>query len=109
MEKLRQTLRVKKERAILVAAVLRVPDGPDGLVELTALAESAGAVVVDRFQQKIRKINPATYIGKGKVASLPAESSDSRPTLLYLITTCPPVRFASLRRLSKSKSSTAAS
>jgi GTP-binding protein HflX len=66
LEKFRQTLRVRKERAILVAAVLRVPDGPDDLAELTALAESAGAVVVDRFQQKIRKINPATYIGKGK-------------------------------------------
>jgi len=70
LEKFRQTLRVIKERAILVAAVLRVPDGPDDLAELTALAESAGAVVVDRFQQKIRKINPATYIGKGKADQL---------------------------------------
>ncbi|MBA7692514.1 GTPase HflX [subsurface metagenome] len=70
MEKLRQTLKVRKERAILVAAILRVPDGPDDLAELTALAESAGAVVVDRFQQKIRKINPATYIGKGKAEQL---------------------------------------
>lgn len=66
MEKLRQTLRVRKERAILVAAVLHAPNGPDDLAELTALAESAGAVVVDRFQQKIRTINPSTYIGKGK-------------------------------------------
>lgn len=70
MEKLRQTLRVRKERAILVAAVLRVPDRPDDLAELTALAESAGAVVVDRFQQKIRTINPSTYIGKGKADQL---------------------------------------
>jgi GTP-binding protein HflX len=70
LEKFRQTLRVRKERAILVAAVLRIPDGPDDLAELTALAESAGAVVVDRFQQKIRKINPATYIGKGKADQL---------------------------------------
>ena len=70
MEKFRQTLRVRKERAILVAAVLRVPDGPDDLAELTALAESAGAVVVDKFQQKIRMINPSTYIGKGKADQL---------------------------------------
>ena len=70
MEKLRQTLKVRRERAILVAAVLRARGGPDGLAELTALAESAGAVVVDRFQQKIRKINPATYIGKGKANEL---------------------------------------
>ena len=70
MEKFRETLRVKKERAILVAAVLRGKNFGDDLAELTALAQSAGAVVVDRFQQKIRKINPSTYIGKGKVEQL---------------------------------------
>jgi GTP-binding protein HflX len=70
LEKLRQTLKVRKERAILVAAVRRGKDVPDDLSELTALAESAGAVVVDRFQQKIRTINPGTYIGKGKANQL---------------------------------------
>jgi GTP-binding protein HflX len=71
LEKLRQTLKVKKERAILVAAILGGPNNSsDDLAELTALAESAGAVVVDRFQQKIRKINPSTYIGKGKANQL---------------------------------------
>ena len=66
MDKLRQTLRVRKERAILVAAVLHTGSSGDDLAELTALAESAGAVVVDRFQQKVRTINPTTYIGKGR-------------------------------------------
>jgi len=70
LEKLRQTLRVRKEQAVLVAAVLRTRDDGDDLVELTALAESAGAVVVDRFQQKIRTISPVTYIGKGKAIQL---------------------------------------
>jgi GTP-binding protein HflX len=70
LEKFRQTLKVKKERAILVAAFPRGSGSGDDLAELTALAESAGAVVVDRFQQKIRKINPSTYIGKGKVEQL---------------------------------------
>jgi GTP-binding protein HflX len=70
LEKLRQTLKVRKERAILVAAILRSSNGSDDLAELTALAESAGAVVVDKFQQKIRTINPGTYIGKGKANQL---------------------------------------
>lgn len=70
MEKLRETLRVRKERAILVAAIPHTRHDYDDLAELTALAESAGAVVVDRFQQKIRKINPGTYIGKGKTDQL---------------------------------------
>jgi len=70
LEKLRETLRVRKERAILVAAIPRGRSGGDDLAELTALAKSAGAVVVDRFQQKIRTINPARYIGKGKAEQL---------------------------------------
>ncbi len=70
MEKFRETLRVRKERAILVAAILRNSNGGDDLAELTALAESAGAVVVDKFQQKIRTINASTYIGKGKADRL---------------------------------------
>jgi len=53
-----------------VAAILSRSDGWDDLAELTALAESAGAVVVDRFQQKIRTIKPSTYLGKGKVLQL---------------------------------------
>ncbi len=70
MQKLRQTLRVRKERAILVAAILRARNDSDDLAELTALAESAGAIVVDRFQQKIRTISATTYIGKGKAIFL---------------------------------------
>ena len=70
MEKLRETLRVRKERAVLVAAVLGSRAHTDDLAELTALAESAGAVVVDRFQQKIHAVNPSTYIGKGKADQL---------------------------------------
>lgn len=70
MEKFRETLKVRKERAALVAATLKRTRGGDNLAELTALAESAGAVVVDRFQQKIAQIKPKTYIGKGKVEEL---------------------------------------
>jgi len=70
LEKLRETLRVRKERAILVSGLLSSQGDGDNLAELTALAESAGAVVVDKFQQKIRSINPARYIGKGKADQL---------------------------------------
>jgi GTP-binding protein HflX len=70
LEKLRQTLRVRKERAILVGAFPAGRSNGENLVELTALAESAGAVVVDGFKQKIRTINPSTYIGKGKAEQL---------------------------------------
>ncbi len=67
---MRDTLRVKKERAILIGAILRGRDEGDDLTELVSLSETAGAIVVDRYQQKIHKINPSTYIGKGKVNEL---------------------------------------
>lgn len=75
MERNREQLEVRKERAILVGAVRQGRKGAkirksDNLVELTALVETAGAVVVDRFQQKISRINPSTYIGKGKARML---------------------------------------
>lgn len=70
MTKLRETLKVRKERAILVGAVAAGDSHTDNLAELTALAESAGAIVADRFQQKIRKVNPSTYIGKGKAEQI---------------------------------------
>jgi GTP-binding protein HflX len=70
MDKMRETVGVRKERAILVGAILQRQKDNDDLKELTALAESAGAIVVDRFQQKIHKIHPALYIGKGKVEQL---------------------------------------
>lgn len=65
---------MKKERAILVGATMirRASDFNENnkLSELTALTESAGAIVVDRFIQKIRVIKPATYIGSGKAEML---------------------------------------
>ena len=71
MEDFRQQLKVKKERAILVGAILRGQEQyNDNLAELTALTESAGAIVADRFQQRLYKIKPSTYIGSGKAKML---------------------------------------
>ncbi|KPL21303.1 MAG: hypothetical protein AMJ75_10250, partial [Phycisphaerae bacterium SM1_79] len=96
MEKLRQTLRVRKERAILVAAV---PDGGDDLAELAALAESAGAVVVDRFQQRIRTINPSTYIGKGKAEQLRARVRQSKADVVIFDNDLSPGQIRELEKI----------
>lgn len=67
MEKFRENIAVKREKVILVGAILKKDlQNDDELAELTALAESAGAIVVDRVQQRITHIHPSTYIGKGK-------------------------------------------
>ena len=73
MEKVRDQLKVQQERAVLVGVVLKrkhKTNSDDVLGELTALAESAGAVVVDRFIQKMGRPNTATYIGSGKAKML---------------------------------------
>lgn len=68
----RDELTVHLERAFLVSVAL--PDRPwigrDPLEELRGLATTAGAVVVGGLTQKRQEINPATYIGKGKVSEL---------------------------------------
>ena len=65
MEKLRENIAVRREKAILVGALAKNTYG-DNLAELAALAESAGAIIVDKLQQKVTRIHPATYIGSGK-------------------------------------------
>ena len=68
----RQNLSVRQERAILVGVALGDASGEvrESLVELAALAKSAGAIVVDRLLQRRERINPKYYIGGGKVEEL---------------------------------------
>lgn len=65
--------KVISERAILVGA--RKPsqtreDLMNSLEELSSLAYSAGAKVVGNMTQELKRIDPATFIGKGKVEEL---------------------------------------
>jgi GTP-binding protein HflX len=68
----RDELTVHLERALLVSVALpeRPWVGDDPLDELRGLATTAGAVVVGGLCQRRQKINPATYIGKGKLQEL---------------------------------------
>lgn len=61
------------EKAILIA--VRYPGQPvreveDYLDELAFLAETAGCQPVKGFMQKVDKINPRTFIGKGKLEEI---------------------------------------
>ena len=73
MEKIREQLTALKERAVLVGVQAKERRGnykDDGLAELTALAQTAGAVIVGHVQQKLSRIHPGTYIGSGKASQL---------------------------------------
>ncbi|MGH2807905.1 MAG: GTPase HflX [Actinomycetota bacterium] len=67
------TTRPERERAVLVGAVLGTSD-PDeaewSLEELEALADTAGADIVERFLQRRDRPDNATYLGKGKVKEI---------------------------------------
>jgi len=68
----RMTLGVQRERVLLAGCLLAGGnhDVQDPLNELRALADTAGAIVVDELLQKRDKPDPATFIGKGKVDEL---------------------------------------
>ncbi len=68
---MREDLSVRAERAILVALQLPNTNADfDDLNELQALAETAGAKIVAKLIQKRSSINPAYYLGRGKINQL---------------------------------------
>jgi GTP-binding protein HflX len=61
------------ERAILVGVELGSPVGigsDDSLAELGSLAASAGAAIAGQVQQKMKHVDPRTFIGRGKTAEV---------------------------------------
>lgn len=61
------------ERAILVGVELGSPVGiasDDSLAELGSLAASAGAEIAGQVQQKLKHVDPRTFIGRGKTAEV---------------------------------------
>ncbi|MDT3400160.1 GTPase HflX [Streptomyces sp. B1866] len=63
---------LRLERVVLVGVWTSgtVKDADNSLAELAALAETAGAVVLDGVIQRRDKPDPATYIGSGKAEEL---------------------------------------
>jgi GTP-binding protein HflX len=82
-EKLRatakDTLDEKPEKAILVG--LENDEEYDTIEELAELTKTAGAQVVGRETQKRRSMDPATYVGSGKVDELKLLASETEAEL----------------------------
>ena len=91
---------VYQERALLVGTVdpgfdLRAQDPLD---ELTRLAETAGAVVVDRLVQKRERPDPRTYIGKGKADELSRRVADAKIDTVIFDNELSPGQIANLEK-----------
>jgi GTP-binding protein HflX len=66
---------LKEEKAILVGVIDKIQTEEqvqEYLDELAFLAETAGAVTVNRFTQKLQHPDSKTYIGKGKLEEIKA-------------------------------------
>jgi GTP-binding protein HflX len=73
------------ERAVLVGVETGGGDGiriEDSLNELGALAESAGAEVAAQVRQKLKAIDPRTFIGRGKAVEVRELAHDKGATLV---------------------------
>jgi GTP-binding protein HflX len=106
LEKVREQLEVQQERAVLVGAILwreRKTNSDDVLGELTALAESAGAVIVDRFIQKVNRINPATYIGSGKAKMLAERVKNKEADVVIFDNDLSPAQIRELEKIVECK------
>ncbi|MEN8127448.1 MAG: GTPase HflX [Planctomycetota bacterium] len=106
MEKVRDQLKVHQERAILVGAILRgkhKTNSNDALGELTALAESAGAVIVDRFIQKMSRPNAATYIGSGKAEMLAGRVKQKEADVVIFDNDLSPAQIRELEKVVECK------
>ena len=62
-----------EEKCVLVGVITQQTteaQAKDYIDELAFLAETAGAITVETFMQKMQEINPKTYVGKGKLEEI---------------------------------------
>lgn len=106
MNSLREQTTVVSERAVLVGAILpgqRLAATDDWLAELQALAESAGAIVVDRFLQKLRQPHAATYIGSGKAQELAQRVRQHQANVVIFDNDLSPAQIRELEKIVQCK------
>ncbi len=101
----RDELTVHSERAFLVSVALPERPWPPGdpLDELRGLATTAGAVVVGGLCQRRLKVNPATYIGKGKVEELIEQAQAADADVIVFDNDLSPPQIRNLEKATKVK------
>jgi len=96
---------VVQERAILVGLALRgiTHDAAESLLELMALATSAGAFVVHSVLQRRDLVDPKFYIGKGKVDELAEAVKRHRADVIIFDDDLSPAQIRELEEVCKCK------
>lgn len=96
----RQDIRVREERAVLVA--LHTPgyrfDERDPLGELRSLAETAGTTPVAELLQKKDHPDPGTFLGSGKLDELRAMCEETRAGVVIFDNLLSPSQIAAIEK-----------
>lgn len=96
----------KQEKAVLVGVLLpfqKEQEITDYLDELEFLTETAGAITLKRFIQKIDEPNPRTFIGSGKVQEIAAYIDDNNVDMVIFDDELTPTQLRNLEHEFKRK------
>lgn len=96
----------KQEKAVLVGVLLpfqKEQEITDYLDELEFLTETAGAITLKRFIQKIDEPNPRTFIGRGKVQEIAAYIDDNNVDMVIFDDELTPTQLRNLEHEFKRK------
>lgn len=101
----RDELTVRLERAFLVSVALpeRPWVGADPLEELRGLATTAGANVVGGLTQRRQRIDPANYIGRGKLSELQAQAKAAEADVIIFDNDLSPAQVRNLEKATSTK------
>jgi GTPase len=69
------------------------------LAEFEALAEAAGATIVDRIVQRREHVDPATLVGSGKAHEIAERAADLKATLLLILNDLRPRQRKNLEKV----------
>lgn len=94
----------KMERAILVGVIHGKLDEiiiDEHLDEMELLADTAGAKVVGRVTQRLNKINPAYFVGKGKAEQIMSQAKELGVSLIIFDEDLSPAQTKNFQELSE--------
>lgn len=94
------------ERAVLVGLILPGQDEGDTLDylnELAFLAETAGAIPLKRFTQKLDAPNPKTFVGTGKMREIADCVTEQKADLLIFDDELSPSQLRNVEQMAKCK------
>ncbi|MFL3008909.1 MAG: GTPase HflX [Candidatus Neomarinimicrobiota bacterium] len=95
---------IDNEEAILVGVIQnQIKENliKEHLDELELLAETAGAKVIGRVTQKISKINPATFLGKGKATQLITKAKELKAKIIIFDQELTPAQIKNYHKLTE--------